>query len=659
MNKGIIKVVFLGILIVTTIGIMTQVQGSSTANAQRSTGGKTEGEVTPTTALPNNYQNYSFCGDLICAAAYGETSASCSQDCGASTTSSTGYCRRDSDCTTGQICGANNQCTGTSTAVATPTPTTDAIPTPEGANRCRSNADCPVNFACDIPANQCYGIPTPTNTSTPTPTATLTPTPTNSPTPTFTVTPTQIPGTTATATPTKSPTPTPTNTPTPTPSPTPTVTPTPTITPTPPGYCRTDNDCANENFFCNGNNRCALRPTLTPTPTFTPTPTQIPGTTATNSPTPTAIQNTATPTDEPTATPTQTGTPTPTSPPASITQEPTTAPGDTLLQLTLELPGIGNTNCFTASRSGQFDSAGNNCEPENPNRSTVVEIYNGSNQKVAESVAQLRFDGNMYIGTASADLVSGSYSVLVNMNNTLKKRLPGIQVITKETTNQAPSAQLVSGDIDQNNILDLFDWNALTACYNNTGCGVDFPLSDLNDDSLVDEIDINILSRGFAIRDGDNGSQGVTTPSVTPTPVIQAGAGILALESTTDLTTTQTEFDVQLVTNTGNNPINVIATTVNYPANLLTLLNVSYANSPFQIEVDETRTNGSLTIARGSLTPRTQRTQIATLRFRTIAQGNATISLSGTEVLSSNTNSALAITNQGKTISIITPTPTN
>jgi hypothetical protein len=187
----------------------------------------------------------------------------------------------------------------------------------------------------------------------------------------------------------------------------------------------------------------------------------------------------------------------------------------------LKLPAIGSLDCVSlpASGSGNFDRAGNNCEPVNDSRSAIVQFLNASDQKVAESVAGLQFDGYSYRGTTSANLESGTYSVYVNMDNTLVKRLPAILTITKGSTVAAPSAQLVSGDIDQNNILDLFDWNAVTDCYNNPACGTNFPLSDLNDDGKVDEIDINILSRGFAIRDGDSGSS--ETENETPSPTTQ------------------------------------------------------------------------------------------------------------------------------------------
>ncbi len=616
-----IKVIICSVLIILTlaVGYKTQNLTSPQASAQVNSGMK---EGTPTPDLPNNYQNYSFCGDRICAAAYGETSASCSQDCGASTTSTTGYCRSDSNCPTGQTCGTNNQCVGTQvTATPTLTPATTCrsdtncpngmictngicqtgsavinTPTPTPALYCRILADCPVNHTCSA-NNRCVPVNTPTNTSTPTPTATNTPTPTNSPTPTFTVTPTQAPG--ATATPTKSPTPTPTNSPTP--SPTPTVTPTPTITPTPVGYCRNDNDCANENFFCNANNRCVLRPTATPTNTPTPTSTQTPTPTGQTCTTPATVQNVtvtfpycnednascsftqakcswsavagitgynvvvtevgsntviqnfasnetdtvfsvtsgktykcdvqtvnacgntgATGSDSllvsvESASPTNTGTPTPTPTPVTITQEPTTTPGDKIFDIGVWLPGIGGDRCLNASRSGQFDSVGNNCEPDNSNRSVNVELYNTSNERVVQAVVGTEFNGILYTGTASVNVPNGSYTAYVKVNNSLKKRLPGI-ITLGPGANPAPSAQLVTGDIDQNNILDLFDWNAVTDCYNNTGCGVDFPLSDLNDDSFVDEIDINILSRGFAIREGEGEIENNASPSATPTP---------------------------------------------------------------------------------------------------------------------------------------------
>jgi hypothetical protein len=270
-----------------------------------------------------------------------------------------------------------------------------------------------------------------------------------------------------------------------------------TNTPTPTTFsCGNDAVCPT-NYVCNTSTRQCVpqnTPTNTSTPTFTITPTLSPEYTPTNTITPTVI-HTSTPTTTPTLSPT----------PIEITQEPTSTPGDTFLSLNLKLPAIGSLDCVSlpASGSGNFDRAGNNCEPVNDSRSAIVQFLNASDQKVAESVAGLQFDGYSYRGTTSANLESGTYSVYVNMDNTLVKRLPAILTITKGSTVAAPSAQLVSGDIDQNNILDLFDWNAVTDCYNNPACGTNFHLSDLNDDGKVDELDLNLFQRSYTIHQGD------------------------------------------------------------------------------------------------------------------------------------------------------------
>lgn len=194
-----------------------------------------------------------------------------------------------------------------------------------------------------------------------------------------------------------------------------------------------------------------------------------------------------------------------TSPTPTATVTPTLPAESTQLGFTLAMPGIGSAAC-KATSTLETDTIGNNCSPVNPTRGIDFEVYDTLDQFVASSTASVVFDGENYLGTGAVDLQSGTYSVIVRMNNTLKKRLPGTQTVQSGQTSQTSSTPLVPGDLDQNNILDLFDWTILITCYQTStpsaGLGQCQP-SDMNDDGIIDEPDINIISRGFAIRNGD------------------------------------------------------------------------------------------------------------------------------------------------------------
>lgn len=354
--------------------------------------------------------------------------------------------------------------------------------------------------------------------NTPTPTKTNTPTPSKTPTPT-------TPGNTGTP-----------NTSTPIPNsltPRPTcggentggsviicITPPQSITPTP-GACNNNNFC---DFGENVNTcpaECQIRcgDNICSTPQENPFSCEAdcgdPGTSATPTPTGTGATSTATPTRNPshTATPTNpigsTNTPTRnpshTATPTVIGQTgtPTLSPSpqDIILNVSVKLPGIGN-------KSGDVTN------PVNKTIVAAVAVYNSSNQYVKQATGNLTFDGQVFKGPINiGSLPAGSYTTYIKTSNSLIKRLtPTITGGTGGPINM-PQVELITGDFDQTNKLDIVDYNKLLTCYgkNQQGnilnifgtnaftCG----LQDLNDDGKVDEKDVNIFLRGFAIREGD------------------------------------------------------------------------------------------------------------------------------------------------------------
>lgn len=180
----------------------------------------------------------------------------------------------------------------------------------------------------------------------------------------------------------------------------------------------------------------------------------------------------------------------------------TLAPGETGLKLSLSLPGISKTN-------------GENAHPLRTRRAIKVTVYdsvNESTEKVAEKTGTVdfnpttaKYEGNVGIGTT---LTTGNYIVKVRMDNTLKKRLPSIVHIVQTTPdNPTSTAELVTGDIDQNNALDIQDFTNIMACFNHQpACSGDIlTLGDLDDDGITngDNDDISIMQYNTINRKGD------------------------------------------------------------------------------------------------------------------------------------------------------------
>lgn len=223
------------------------------------------------------------------------------------------------------------------------------------------------------------------------------------------------------------------------------------------------------------------KPTLTPS--ITTTPTLVIKPTSTNSPTPTKY-----------ASPTPTKTPTPTSIP---TATPTIAPNHTVLNLALILPGIGP----------KTTSNNDNPNPIQKNRTATLRIYDASNKLIKTASGNVTFD-NKYSGRfdLGSDFKSGNYTITVALNNTLFKKIPNIVSITSSQTNITPyEVKLSSGDLNQNNRLDVQDYSAFIACYRNLiSCSPELKkLADFNDNGELDIFDNAIIVNGFLNIEGN------------------------------------------------------------------------------------------------------------------------------------------------------------
>lgn len=231
-------------------------------------------------------------------------------------------------------------------------------------------------------------------------------------------------------------------------------------------------------------------PITTPTPTTpelgpptkTPTPINLPTATPTKAPTPTLTKApTPTPTKAPTPTPTKILTPTPTTVPQ---------PGDTLVNFAFKLPGISSADV-----------------PNRQSQPTTVYLFN-NNQEVISVNTSSSFKNGSYFGTANLGKVTpGSYTVKIKVDNSLRKTIPGITNLasgTNDLTSQV--ATLITGDLSNNNQIDISDYNDLISCMRNEpSCTADDKLlADFNDDGTIDDgRDLNILFQAFATIKGD------------------------------------------------------------------------------------------------------------------------------------------------------------
>lgn len=256
-------------------------------------------------------------------------------------------------------------------------------------------------------------------------------------------------------------------------SPTPTKTPTPTPTKTP-------------------------TPTIKPTGTLTPTPTKIPSPTPTRTPTPT-VRPSSTPI--PTPTPTLRPSPTPTSIP---TPTPTRAPGQSFLNLTLSLHGLGRAGDNTSPNTPA------NLDPRTKNRSAEITLKNVTTNQVSTHQVNLSYQlsSGMFVGTFTVpQSLTGSYQILVKTPQYLSRMYDNLIAIQADQTLSLPTLALTVGDINGDNQLNILDYDLIIACYESStpmNCSpAEIYAADINDDGSVNQYDYNLFLREIQVLSGN------------------------------------------------------------------------------------------------------------------------------------------------------------
>ncbi len=207
---------------------------------------------------------------------------------------------------------------------------------------------------------------------------------------------------------------------------------------------------------------------------------------------------------EPTEAPPATESP---APPATNTPAPTNtiAPGNIAINFSLLLHGIGKAgDNVTPGRGG-------NMSPIRSQRTIKFEVYDGSNQLVTTKEGTVTFnstDGNFTGKIDAGTLTPGSYYLKVWGQQYLKKRILGVQVPSGSNEVNA-QASLVTGDANEDNKLNVLDYNMLLDCYSDLtdpkNCSDENKkkMTDLTDDGKVNLFDVNLFLRELSTQDGD------------------------------------------------------------------------------------------------------------------------------------------------------------
>ena len=215
----------------------------------------------------------------------------------------------------------------------------------------------------------------------------------------------------------------------------------------------------------------------------------------------------------PTLTPVPTSTPFPTNTPTphvTITPTPTPFAEDfTQLNLDIALHGIGSSGDNRNSESSL-----SNKNPLTTTRPIVVSFYDPlTDAKISDKGGTITYasESGTFKGTiALLDFTPGQYTVSVQTDRYLIRSAATNVTIPANvaTTITVPQMSLVAGDVNTDNRLSILDYNLLMDCYSDISpakaCGdtTQKSMSDLTDDSLVNQTDYNLFIRELSVQYG-------------------------------------------------------------------------------------------------------------------------------------------------------------
>ena len=211
----------------------------------------------------------------------------------------------------------------------------------------------------------------------------------------------------------------------------------------------------------------------------------------------------------------------PTQPTTTPTTTPSPAPGETTLSYSLLLHGMGEAG----DTPNPNESSLSNKNPRNPQRNVLVEILDATDQIVKTitgtanyNVANGTFDGSISLGQT---FTTGNYTVKIKSDRYLRRSYPGIITITHGQNTPLPTIELVTGDTNKDNAINILDYNALLDCgygslaplpitnsnaeYNSPVCKTHEPriTIDLDDNGFVNAFDYNLFLRELSVQSGD------------------------------------------------------------------------------------------------------------------------------------------------------------
>jgi hypothetical protein len=186
-----------------------------------------------------------------------------------------------------------------------------------------------------------------------------------------------------------------------------------------------------------------------------------------------------------TPSPSPTGTPFPTPTPSIILN-----PTDTKINLSVRFKGVGPDG---------------NKSPKRLSRQVSLGIYDLENKLVLTGNGFLKYNGKgAFEGTVHlGQLADATYYVKLASERTLVSLVvPEFQSIKYDSPNTLPTTELINGDLNLDNSVDIKDFNIVLPCFQRRICPIK-DIIDFNDDGKSDVIDYNLFLSSFRNFEGD------------------------------------------------------------------------------------------------------------------------------------------------------------
>lgn len=189
---------------------------------------------------------------------------------------------------------------------------------------------------------------------------------------------------------------------------------------------------------------------------------------------------------------------------------PETGGSGTSFLITVLLHGIG----VSGDNANPTASSLSNKNPKTPTRKATLSFYNSvTDQLVTTATGDISYsstNGN-YVGkvVTSSPLAAGTYNIRAKTTQHLQRLFIPAKTISLTQDNLLPPITLVAGDINNDNKLNILDYNILMDCYSDLSPAKSCSdankkiSADINDDGLVNQTDYNLFIRNISTQPGE------------------------------------------------------------------------------------------------------------------------------------------------------------